>query len=72
MELNRSTFCSGAEVAPVQCTRGLELRKNELLFAKTNVIFEISESFSTICQTIVLALEFSFKRKFFGLALKLS
>ena len=38
-----------------------ELCKNAPLFAKTNVIFEISLSFSTIYQKIVLALQFSFK-----------
>ena len=39
----------------------LELLKNAPLFAKTNLIFEISVSFSTIYQKIVLALQFSFK-----------
>ena len=39
----------------------LELHKNVPLFAKTNVIFEISVSFSTIYQKMVLASQFSFK-----------
>ena len=26
--LNRNTFCSGAEVVPVQCKRGLTMRNN--------------------------------------------
>ena len=28
--LNRNTFCSGAEVAPVQCKRGLRTRKGKV------------------------------------------
>ena len=38
----------------------LELRKNAPLFAITNVIFEVSVSFSAIYQNIVFAFQFSF------------
>ena len=38
----------------------LELHKTTPLFARTNVIFEIWVSFSTIYQKRVLALQFSF------------
>ena len=38
----------------------LELRKNMPLFAKVNVIFIISVSFSTLYEKIILVLQFFF------------
>ena len=40
--LNRNTFCSGAEVVPVQCKRGLRESKSSLLFNAISSVFSKS------------------------------